>query len=512
MGLGATLEPWLTADVNAAANTTTASASVEVKLGVPLTVRGSLRFKAKLPVIGEFGWEKSYDFGRYDIIRERSIYSRSWTWSIAGSAPSPVNAVAPKPPTAPVVIPSGGTTYPIARTSGQGILLFNSPRVTDIKTSGPNDGARVTISCQVWGEPAGPYSNHVWDYIRWNGKEGFIPDTYVDSPTVADQFLVGAQRCADPGVVVQAPASAPVAQVFAATNSPSGATFVSSSPSLAATRRTGPSLGDHFVIICQAWGDPYGNFNNHVWDKITWAGSDGYLPDTYASTPVVADQFVSGIARCAGGDPPVVVTNPTVATHAEQQGHNGANTFSNTHTISGAGPRVSPGQIVNVSCKVLDTSAASISPDGYWYRLADSPWNNQYYAAANTFYNGDPINGPYTHNTDFSVPDCNPVVQPPPTPNPTLYPEQQGSRGANTFLDHHAISGQGVSVAPRQTVNVSCKVLDTSAASISPDGYWYRLADSPWNNQYYAAANTFYNGDPINGPYTHNTDFNVPNC
>jgi hypothetical protein len=67
-------------------------------------------------------------------------------------------------------------------------------------------------------------------------------------------------------------------------------------------------------------------------------------------------------------------------------------------------------------------------------------------------------------------------------------------------------------VSPGQTVNVSCKVLDPSAASVTPDGYWYRLADSPWNNQYYAAANTFYNGDPINGPYTHNTDFNVPNC
>jgi len=43
---------------------------------------------------------------------------------------------------------------------------------------------------------------------------------------------------------------------------------------------------------------------------------------------------------------------------------------------------------------------------GYWYRLADPPWNDHYYAAANTFLNGDPLEGPYYWNTDFRVPDC----------------------------------------------------------------------------------------------------------
>lgn len=95
---------------------------------------------------------------------------------------------------------------------------------------------------------------------------------------------------------------------------------------------------------------------------------------------------------------------------------------------------------------------------------------------------------------------------------PTTYPEQEGSHGANTFLDYHNASGMGPAVAAAQWVNVSCKVYDPYIASVNPDGYWYRLADSPWNNQYYAAANTFMNGDPWGGPYTHNTDFNVPNC
>ena len=61
---------------------------------------------------------------------------------------------------------------------------------------------------------------------------------------------------------------------------------------------------------------------------------------------------------------------------------------------------------MQVSCKVYDPTIASVNPDGYWYRIASNPWDNNYYAPANTFLNGDPPNGPYTHNTDFAVPDC----------------------------------------------------------------------------------------------------------
>jgi len=102
-------------------------------------------------------------------------------------------------------------------------------------------------------------------------------------------------------------------------------------------------------------------------------------------------------------------------TYAEQQGHHGADTFTNYHNASGKGPRVDPGAWVNVSCKVRDGYIQSANPDGYWYRLADAPWNNQYYAVANTFMNGDSWDGPYTHNTDFNVPDCG--SEPPPAPS-----------------------------------------------------------------------------------------------
>jgi hypothetical protein len=59
-----------------------------------------------------------------------------------------------------------------------------------------------------------------------------------------------------------------------------------------------------------------------------------------------------------------------------------------------------------VSCRVYADTVPNIRPDGYWYRLADQPWDNKYYAIAKNFMNGDQAGGPYTHNTDLAVPDC----------------------------------------------------------------------------------------------------------
>lgn len=125
------------------------------------------------------------------------------------------------------------------------------------------------------------------------------------------------------------------------------------------------------------WVTAYGNESNHV----TWGGLSG--------SPAPAP-------------PP-----PPPQTWSEQETPNHpVNTFTNYHNASGMGPAIAAGQWVQVSCKVYDPTIASVNPDGYWYRIASSPWNGAYYSPANTFMNGDPYGGPYTHNTDFAVPNC----------------------------------------------------------------------------------------------------------
>jgi hypothetical protein len=99
-------------------------------------------------------------------------------------------------------------------------------------------------------------------------------------------------------------------------------------------------------------------------------------------------------------------TTPQPTWSEQETPNHPVNTFTNYHNASGLGPAITAGQWVSVSCKVYDSTIQSVNPDGYWYRIASSPWNNAYYAPANTFMNGDPYGGPYTHNTDFSVGDC----------------------------------------------------------------------------------------------------------
>lgn len=124
-----------------------------------------------------------------------------------------------------------------------------------------------------------------------------------------------------------------------------------------------------------------------------------------------------------------------------------------------------------------------------------------------------PERGEKTDATSCPKPQSQPQRQPQPQPAPRTWPEQQGSLGANTFTNPYNASGMGVKIQPYQWVNVACKVYAPQITSANPDGYWYRIASSPWNRAYYAVANTFWNGDvPGQKPYTHNTDFNVPNC
>ncbi len=104
---------------------------------------------------------------------------------------------------------------------------------------------------------------------------------------------------------------------------------------------------------------------------------------------------------------PAGPSTPPPPTWREQETPNHpVNTFRNYHNASGLGPAIPSGAWVDVYCKVYDPTIGSVNPDGYWYRIASPPWNGEYYSPANTFMNGDPYGGPYTHNTDFAVPNC----------------------------------------------------------------------------------------------------------
>jgi hypothetical protein len=146
--------------------------------------------------------------------------------------------------------------------------------------------------------------------------------------------------------------------------------------------------------------------------------------------------------------------------YSEQQGSLGANTFTNPYNASGMGVKIAPYAYVQVSCKVYAPQIISANPDGYWYRIHSAPWNDAYYAVANTFWNGDiPGQKPYVHNTDFAVPDCGSQSAPGPAATATLAQgpaAPSGYRYAVT-VDHFT---------PNSSVSVSCR------DSVSPGGFY----------------------------------------
>jgi hypothetical protein len=99
-------------------------------------------------------------------------------------------------------------------------------------------------------------------------------------------------------------------------------------------------------------------------------------------------------------------SRPATYTAEEAYNRNGVPTFANYRNASKPGPVIPFGQVVQVACKLYDPSIPSTSPGGYWYRVDSSPWADSYYAVANTFLNGDPPDGPYTHYYDPAVPNC----------------------------------------------------------------------------------------------------------
>lgn len=98
-------------------------------------------------------------------------------------------------------------------------------------------------------------------------------------------------------------------------------------------------------------------------------------------------------------------------------------------------------------------------------------------------------------------------------PPSTYHDEQSGFLGSPTFKDPVGATGGGQRIVALEHVEVACRVFAPQIESAEPGGYWYKIHSAPWNDSYYAVANTFWNGvGPGEGGEPVNTDYSVPNC
>ncbi len=116
--------------------------------------------------------------------------------------------------------------------------------------------------------------------------------------------------------------------------------------------------------------------------------------------------------------------------------------------------------------------------------------------------------------TTSTLPASITTSPPPPTTieHQQSYAETTGGP-THTWSDYETAGGtQGVIIPAYATVEVECAVHGFQVA----DGntWWYRIASSPWNDQYYASADAFYNNGETSGSLigTPFVDPNVPLC
>ena len=92
-------------------------------------------------------------------------------------------------------------------------------------------------------------------------------------------------------------------------------------------------------------------------------------------------------------------------------------------------------------------------------------------------------------------------------------PEETTGVAAKTWTNYSNAGGtRGPNIPAFDTVQISCKVQGFKV--VDGNTWWYRIAQSPWNNVYYVSADAFYNNGQTSGSLkgTPFVDPYVPNC
>jgi RHS repeat-associated protein len=232
------------------------------------------------------------------------------------------------------------------------------------------------------------------------------------------------------------------------------------------------------------------------WNYSYYVSADAFYNNGQTSGTLKGTPFVDpNVPECGGGG--------GIPETAGGEAH----TWTNYSNAGGTqGPTIGGGATVGIACKVTGFRVA----DGntWWYRIAQSPWNNAYYVSADAFYNNGQTSGSLkgTPFVDPNVPNCS---EPSGAPG---YGETTGGE-AHTWTNYSNAGGtQGPTIPGNATIQIECKVTGFRVA----DGntWWYKIASSPWNGAYYVSADAFYNNGQTSGSLigTPFVDPAVPNC
>lgn len=206
---------------------------------------------------------------------------------------------------------------------------------------------------------------------------------------------------------------------------------------------------------------------------------------------------VSGGSSGSGGTPRVLLAQGAAAPEG----------YRYAVSLSGFAPR----SAVSVECY------DSVDPGGFFHFAIATNADGGAYTQSECYSGDGPQHwvtaGSVTSNYVSWSSGAAPLPPPPPPPPPPSTWSETVGGPTHTWTNYSNAGGsEGATIATSTTVQIACRLEGFAVA----DGnvWWYRIAASPWNNQYYASADAFYNNGQTTGSL-HGTPFydpHVPHC
>lgn len=204
--------------------------------------------------------------------------------------------------------------------------------------------------------------------------------------------------------------TAPTTTTTAPTTTPSS---VDSSPPSAPGSLSASGQGQNSVTISwAASSDNRGVVGYKTFLNGSQAGSTGSTSYTFGGLSCGTNYTFAISAYDAAGNDSGQSSIQTSTSSCPQQTWSettggDAHTWTNYSNAGGnEGPTIGGGQTVQIACKLHGFQVSD--GNNWWYKIASSPWNGNYYVSADAFYNNGSTSGSL-HGTPFvdsSVADC----------------------------------------------------------------------------------------------------------
>jgi len=234
----------------------------------------------------------------------------------------------------------------IAGTGGEGVFIRPEPNTSHPAVGWMAEGTSPDYNCFTYGQMIG--NVNVWFSVNHNGVTGYYASYFDDSSYHSEAELTAKYGIPKCGAAAPTPAPPPAPSpspapsgglVFTVFNA-EGGIYYRSSPHWNDTPKTvgvGVYNGDQVELICGAFGDAVGPYNDTAWSyvhNVTRPNiGDGWVNEHFINDGAVADHFVAGEPMCGSNTPGASGSGSTPASEpAPPSGSSGSGSSPTGHS------------------------------------------------------------------------------------------------------------------------------------------------------------------------------------